>query len=326
MRVVVTGALGFVGINIARDLAAGGHEVIGVDIRPPDELDAAYLADVSDRVTTVMGDLADDDWTSGLNTRPIDAVVHAAAITPLASAETRQAVLAARINVAGTARVLCWAAATGSRRIVHISTGSVYGPVAGDDPVDEDVDQHPDGVYGITKSAGERLARRMADLYGLDLAIARLSHVYGPMERPSAAREVVSPVERWTRALILGEPIEQPRPDVTRDFVHVADVARAIRGLLEHGESGAAAYNVSSGVLTSETDLVTRLRAIEPGLETGGVGEPGASSPHRPPLAIDRIADAIGWQPAISLDDGLRAYVNWRRVNERLALEGPGDA
>lgn len=314
MRIVVTGAMGFVAINITRELAAAGHEVIGVDVVPSDELAFAYLRDVSDRVTAVVGDLADDGWSAALAGHSADAVVHAAAITPLGDVEVQQAVLAAEINVVGTARVMRWASDAGAR-IVHVSTGSVYGVVAGDGPVDENVDHRPEGVYGVTKSAGERLARRLAEVRGLSLAIARLSHVYGPMERPSTAREIVSPVERWTRALIAGEPIEPPRPGETRDFIHVSDVARAIRMLVERDDAGTAVYNVSSGVLTSETELVAQLRAIEPALATDGSTERRASSPSRPALAIDRIALAIGWQPEISLTDGLRSYVDWRRAN-----------
>lgn len=315
MRVVVTGAMGFVGVNIARELAAAGHHVTGVDITTPDALATTFLDEVSGRVSIVVADLADDECLAILRALRADAIVHAAAITPLGDTETHQAVLAAQINVAGTARVLRWAGLAGVRRIVHISTGSVYGPVGGDDPVDEDLDQRPDGVYGITKSAGERLACRLADLGGLSLAVARLSHVYGPMERPSRARQLVSPVERWTRALIAGTPIEAPRSDEDRDFVHVSDVARAIRMLVEHSDPGTAAFNVSSGELTSETELVAHLRAIKPALAISEPAGPRASSSRRPPLAIDRIARAFGWRPEIGLADGLRGYVEWRQTS-----------
>lgn len=315
MRIVVTGAMGFVGINIVRGLAAAGHEVAAVDVVAPDGGASRYLGDVSHRVRTVVANIADDRWAASLAAHKPECLVHAAAVTPLGDAEARQAVIAADINVTGTARVLRWAADAGVSRIVHVSTGSVYGPVRGDDPVDEDVDHRPDGVYGITKSAGERLARRMAELHGFALAVVRLSHVYGPMERPSEAREIVSPVERWTRALVSGRPIESPRADQVRDFVHVEDVARAIRALLEGDRAGCAAYNVSSGVLTSETELVAHLRRIEPELRTDGPPERRASSPSRPPLAIGRIAAAIGWRPEIPLADGLRGYVEWRRAS-----------
>ncbi len=313
MRVVVTGAMGFVGINIARELAASDHDVVAVDLAPPDALATEYLRDVSGRITPIVADISDDRWPTALDVDGPDAIVHAAAITPLGNFEPHQAVLAAQVNVAATARILNWAAGGGARTIIHVSTGSVYGPVAGNDPVDEDTVQRPDSVYGITKLAGERLAWRLAELSRLNLTITRLSHVYGPMERGSPARAMLSPVERWTRALLAGEPIESPHPDARRDFVHVSDVARAIRLFVDQGNVGRATYNLSSGVLTSEDELLEILRGIEPALTTRTSTGDAASSPRRPPLSISRVADAVGWRPEIPLEEGLRTYVDWRR-------------
>lgn len=313
MRVVVTGALGFVAINVVRHLATAGHTVLAADRAQPDALAERFLQEVSARVTYVTVDLTNDDWAADLPGPPPDIAVHCAAVTPLNDFEDRQAVLAAEVNVAGTARVLHWAAASRVARTIHLSTGSVYGPVGGEDPVDEDVPHRPSTVYGITKSAGEQLAWRLAELAGHTLTVLRLSHIYGPMERASAARRVLSPIERWTRAMIEGIPIESPRADQLRDFLHVSDVARAVSMLIEHDRSAMAVYNLSSGQLTSEEELVEHLRAIDPDLRVGADHDAGAPSSPRPPLAIERIGRNIGWQPAIGLADGLRSYVEWRR-------------
>jgi nucleoside-diphosphate-sugar epimerase len=312
MKILVTGALGFVGINILRDLASAGHAVVGVDVVPPDALASAYLG-TAPPTRTLIADLAKDDFGDALPTAAPDVAIHAAAVTPLGEFEEGQAVLAAAVNVAGTARFMRWASRSGVRRVVHVSTGSVYGPVPGPSPVAEDTAHWPDGVYGITKSAGERLAARLAALGGISLCIVRLSHVYGPMERASTARAISSPVERWTRAMIAGEPIGAPREGMLRDFIHVADVTRAIGMLAARDEVGA--FNLSSGRQTSEPELVEHLREIEPGLRIGEAGEDLVSSPRRPPLSIDRIGRAVGWQPLIELQDGLRSYVAWRRAS-----------
>lgn len=311
MRIVVTGATGFVGINLLRDLASAGHEVVGVDVVPLDDAAMRFLTSAPP-VHTIVVDLAGEGLTAALHGQErFDVVIHAAAVTPLGDFELDQAVPAASVNVAGTAQVVEWAWKAAVSRIVHVSTGSVYGPVRGDRPVDEETPQQPDAVYGITKSAGEQLAGRMASLAACSFCAVRLSHVYGPMERPSAVRGISSPIERWTRALISGEVIPAPRHDVLRDFVHVTDVTRAV-GLLAVGRTEGA-FNISSGEQTSEVELVRLLQKIDPALQVADGAPSAVLSPTRPPLAIGRIAAAIGWRPEIGLAEGLRSYVEWRR-------------
>ena len=311
MRIVVTGAMGFVGVNLLRDLASAGHEVVGVDVVPPDDAAVRFLASAPP-TRTIVADLAAEGLAAALRGQEqADVAIHAAAVTPLGDFELDQAAAAASINVGGTARIMDWARNAGLRRIVHVSTGSVYGPVPGDQPVDEETAHHPNGVYGITKSAGEQLASRMASLSSRSFCAVRLSHVYGPMERPSAVRGISSPIERWTRAMNTGGAIPAPRPDVLRDFVHINDVTRAI-GLLAVGQAEGA-FNISSGEHTSEVELVHLLREIDPALRIADESSPPVPSPTRPPLAINRIADATGWRPEIGLANGLRSYVDWRR-------------
>lgn len=314
VRVVVTGALGFVGVNIIRHLAAARHTVIAVDRAPVDKLIEQFLGPEIARITFVATDLTRGNWATRLPRPAPDLAVHTAALTPLGAAEHHQAVEATQVNVAGTARVVGWAAANGLPHVIHLSTGSVYGPVDGGAPVDETVPHNPNTVYGITKSAGERLGRRLAELAGLGFTVLRLSHIYGPMERASAARGVLSPVERWTRALVNGTPVEAPKAYELRDFLHVTDVARAVSMLIESGQGAPAVYNVSSGRLTSEVELMAHLRAIEPGLEVTRAAGEGAPSVRRPALSIERIGREVGWRPTIELTDGLRSYVEWRRA------------
>lgn len=310
MKIIVTGAMGFVGINLLRDLSQAGHEVLGVDIVPPDELATRFL-EPAPPVRITIADLMSDGLTDALENETADVAIHAAAVTPLATFEEEQSVLAASVNVAGTARLMRWVRQAGVPRVVHVSTGSVYGPVEGDSPVGEDTSHQPDGVYGITKSAGDQLARRLAFLGGISLSVVRLSHVYGPMERPSAARSIPSPVERWTRAMDRGEPISPARDEILRDFIHIGDVTTAIE-MLTIGEAEGV-FNISSGQQTSETELVDHLREIDPSLRIGKARKASVAGTPRPPLAIDRIR-AIGWIPSIGLREGLRSYVAWRRA------------
>lgn len=309
MTVVVTGALGFLGINVVRVLAAAGTDVVAVDHRPPDELAHAYLDGLDGHVVHATVDVTAPGWARLLP--PADAVIHTAAVTLIgAEDETDGAGAAASVNVAGTANVVSWAVAAGVRRIIHVSTAAVYGPALGRDWIDESTSPEPDTVYAITKLAGERLACRLADLAGAELVVARVSHLFGPMERPSASRRALSPVHEWVEALLGGRPLRTVTGGLARDFLYVVDAAEALVAMVRAPLGVERVYNVASGTSVTDAEAVAVLASLDASASTevGNVGRPS-----RPPLRIDRLRAWTGWAPRFDFLAGCRDYVAYSR-------------
>lgn len=309
---LVTGALGFVGINIVRALAASGTPVVALDRTDPDAAVRAHLEGVEDLVAFRRADITRSDWAGSLAHDRIDAVVHAAAVTSIRPEEERRAAEAALVNVAGTAHVVGWAARSGVRRVVVVSSAAVYGPVRGPEPIAEGRMPQPDTIYGITKLAGESLARRIGALAGMEVVVARLSHVYGPMERPTEARHSMSPVFEWVRAAVAREPLRSRAPDLARDFIHVADVADALRLMLVAPLALGDVFNVASGRWITEAEAIDALRALAPGA-TAKVERGAAPAVSRSPVSSERLSRWTGWAPRYSFEAGCRQYLEWIR-------------
>ncbi len=172
--VLVTGAAGFVGARLVNRLRGEGHRVVGVDLRP----------DPGRGI--VAGDVTDPDpWADQLE--GVDTVVHTAAVVALDGDEERFW----RTNVLGTRRVLGAAAAAGVRRVVHLSSVTVYG-FDFPDGVDESHPVHPNGSpYVDTKVAGEQVALQAHAAGDLEVVVIRPGDVYGPRSGPWT----IAPVE-----------------------------------------------------------------------------------------------------------------------------------
>src|SRR5436190_2961208 len=165
MRVLVTGAAGFVGSHLAEALIAGGHEVVRLDAfveyypRAMKEMNIAGLR-ADPRFTLVEADLRRDDLASAVD--GVDAIVHEAAMAGLPRSWTEfQAYM--DCNLLGTQRLLDAARTAGIGRFVHISTSSVYGR---DAVGDETTPTRPISPYGVTKLAAENLVLAFVDSFG----------------------------------------------------------------------------------------------------------------------------------------------------------------
>ncbi|PYM78727.1 MAG: hypothetical protein DME13_28205 [Candidatus Rokuibacteriota bacterium] len=318
--ILLTGATGFVMANVVRHLAELGHDVVGADLTPPDPALRRFVESLPGRVSFRQIDVTDRAAFAALvhDVRPARAV-HGAAITSIPpEVERARFVETADVNVMGTLNVLAALAQVRTGRVVAISSGSVYGPRESLTPLREDDAKDPHAGYPMTKWAGDMLARRFASVYGLDLAVARLAGPFGPFERDTGSRPLLSPMAEWATAAVNGEAVVvSGDPTVPRDAVYVGDVAGGIAAILLADRLGYDAYNVGWGRGTSAEQAVAALGRIFPKLVVEWCPErrsPWSSAGAAAgPLRCDRLRQDLGWQPRYDLDSGLAEYIEWLR-------------
>jgi nucleoside-diphosphate-sugar epimerase len=319
MTILITGATGFVMSALARHLAEHGHHVIAADLKPPGAALRAYLSGLPGMVDVRQVDVTDRAAVRALVADArAEGVVHGAAITAIPP-ETERArfVETAQVNVLGTLNVLDAVRDAGARRTIVVSSGSIYGSRADFSPVTEEDAAQPQGVYPITKWAAEALARRYAEVHGLDLAVVRLASPFGPFERDTGSRPLLSAIHDWAAAAVRGEILHVGgSPTTLRDPVYVADAASGIATVLRAARLPHDVYNVGWGrAVTAETALAALARVV-PGVRIERAPDEPSRWPSltRGPLSSDRLRRDLGWTPTYDLDSGLVAYIAWLRA------------
>ena len=214
-------------------------------------------------------------------------------------------------NLIGTVRLLQACVERGVRRIIFPSTGgAIYGPV---DvlPVPESHATHPISAYGVTKLAVEKYIELYHHLHGLEYAILRPSVPYGPYQNPLGRQGAVSV---FIGRILSGQPLTiwGDGSAIVRDFFHVTDLARALV-MAAASPHPAGLYNIGGGEGFSLLELIDRLRPIaEPHYPiTIEQAPPRRFDVPRLVLDISHARDTLGWQPEISLDDGLAQTWDW---------------
>lgn len=298
MRIVVTGAAGFIGSHVASAFVAAGHEVVGID-----DLSTGRRANVPHGVTLHVVDIRDPAAAAVISDARPDVLCHHAA-----QADVRRSVADpaadADVNVVGSLRLLEACRAAGCRRVLFASTGgAIYGE-QDTFPAAEDHAARPVSPYGCAKLAIEVYLTYYAVEHGFRAASLRYANVYGPRQNPHGEAGVVA---IFTERLLRGAPATiYGDGEQTRDFVHVDDVARANVLALAHDLVGP--YNVGTGIETSINAIFSQLRALTGGAQaTHAPGKPGEQ--RRSCLDASKLARATGWSPQVALADGLAQTV-----------------
>ena len=298
MKILVTGATGFVGRWLIRDLQAAGHEAIGTPGSA--ELDITDEAAVAAFAASI---------------RP-DTIAHLAGMSygPDARRDPERAMA---INEGGTRSVMlaaAGAAGTGSAPVpvLIVSSSEVYGdPAPADLPLRESAPLATNQPYGLSKLAEERVAFELAASERIPLVVARAFNHAGPGQReafviPALAARLVAAVESGNRTIKAGNV------DVRRDFTDVRDVVRAYYLLLKEGKKGQV-YNVCSGIglsikdiidimakqLNIEVDINIDNRLIRPADNKKIIG------------SNEKIKRELGWQNNIPLEQSLKDINTW---------------
>jgi UDP-glucuronate 4-epimerase len=297
MRYIVTGAAGFIGSNLAEQLVAAGHEVVGVDCFT-DYYDPAEKEENARGLDVLRLDLAEEP----LDLDGVDGVFHLAAQAGVRSFGDVFPVYVRR-NVLATHRVFEAAAAAGVR-VVFASSSSVYGE-AESYPTREDVLPRPISPYGITKLACEHLAHAYATGLGLDAIALRYFTVYGPRQRPDMFfRRVCDALAEEGSFEIYGSGRQ------SRSFTEVGDAVGAAIAAMERGVTGAV-FNVGGGDEASMLEAIAMLERISGRTLRVTHVDVAKGDVARTKADVTRIREALGWEPRTSLEHGLARMWSW---------------
>jgi UDP-glucose 4-epimerase len=225
------------------------------------------------------------------------------------------------INVLGLTNLLEGVTAGGITRVVWASSGGVLYGEAAQLPTAEDAPKRPVSPYGVSKLAGEHILRVLGTLRGFQTVALRYANVYGPRQDPHGEAGVCS---IFGGRLLAGTPLTVfGTGRQTRDYVYVGDVARAnflaLSATLSAmgDEHDARAFNIGTGVQTSVLDLVAligRAAGVVPKVEHAPAR---AGELDRSALDASKAGRELTWKPAVALESGAKALIDWMRTEAR---------
>lgn len=321
MRVLVTGAAGFIGSVVAERLLAEGHAVVGFD-----NLSTGRREAVPEGVEFIFGDL----WYAsdiGQAMRGVDVVCHLAAE---AAIDHRNPGKFYAANVAGGLNLLDAMVQAGVKRLIVSSTAAVYG-VPAEVPIREDAPTVPCNAYGESKLAFERMLRWWERAHGFKSVVLRFYNVAGSSPtRGEQRKHEAHLLPMALDAALSGDELcltgaEQDTPDRTaiRDYVSVLDIARAFSmSLAGDAQPGMQVYNLGSGTGHSNLEIVQAVKRVT-GRDFPVVRRPNRSGD--PPVLVADIGKArreLGWEPQHSdLDEIIASAWAWRQKMAKMRAQ-----
>jgi nucleoside-diphosphate-sugar epimerase len=308
MRILVTGAAGFIGSHLCDALLDAGHRVVGLDCFTDyydRALKEANLVGAMGRpgFTLVEADLLEVNLVGLL--REVDGVYHLAGQPGVRCSWGRNFELYVRNNVLATQRLLEAALQVGGRPVVYASSSSVYGnqPTM---PLHEEMAPAPISPYGVTKLAAEHLCRLYSAIYRLPMVSLRLFTVYGPRQRPDMAFQRFFLAARDGGAVhVYGDGAQ------TRDFTYVGDVVRAFQLAMVFCRSGGALdgdgriFNVAGGSRVRLRDTLALMARVtgQPLHVCHEVAQPGDVQDTW--AETRRAQQDLGFTAQVGLEEGL---------------------
>ena len=297
MRFLITGAAGFLGSGLANRLAAEGHTVLGVD-----DLSTGDPKALNSGVQFTRGDVNDRPklWTL---MQGVDCVYHLAArvIVPESVLYPREY---NQVNVGGTVTLMEAMRDVGVRRVVFISSGTVYGNQSVQ-PVKESAIPNPRSPYAVSKLAAEYYTKTIGALWGIETVCLRVFNAYGPGQHHPPVHTPVIPSflrQAWENGTI----VIHGNGEQTRDYVYVDDVVNAMAAASVAPEVNTLTINVGSGSEVSVRELAKMVAEV-----TGGNPEIVYNPRNEGGLSrlcadLTLAQDKLGYQPKTSLLEGLK--------------------
>lgn len=298
MKVLVTGAGGFIGRYLLPALVARGHAVVATDLRPP--ADAADSAAITWHALDVSR--PEEVYKRMLASRP-DAVIHL--VSWLAAPCEANPLRGWEINFRSTQYLLDAGLAAGLRRFVFTSSISVFGRGV-PEPVRDDAVKEPATIYGQTKLACEHLLRWYRNKHGLAVGAVRFPWVYGPGRETGITAMYSS---KLLDAIARHEALDIAFGEEKGDWLYVKDAVKALLLLLGADSVPQVAYNIMGGLYTVREAMAVAQR-VEPAARIS-FRDAAKASDNPYPLSYDDSAARrdLGWAPDYSLEAGIREHI-----------------
>ena len=330
MRILVTGAAGFIGFHLSHRLLNEGHDIVGLDnlndyYSPELKRDRLAQLQARERFHFVQLDLEDRKAMEALFAQDtFDTVINLAAQAGVRySLENPRAYISS--NIDGFMNVLECCRHAGTAHLIYASSSSVYGmnthmPFSVHDNVD-----HPVSLYAATKKSNELMAHTYSHLYGLPTTGLRFFTVYGPWGRPDMALFL------FTKAILDGDPIKVfNQGQMRRDFTYIDDIVEGITRLLAKPPepdsqwnpaqpdpgSSSAPYRLFNIGNNQPVALMDFIAAIESALGQEARKEFLPLQPGDVPATyanIEALADYVGYRPGTDINVGIKNFVDWFR-------------
>jgi UDP-glucuronate 4-epimerase len=315
VKVLITGAAGFIGSHLSERLLGGGHEVVSLD-----SFDTFYDPAIKDRnlarchafgtFTDVRGDIRDPEIYARLP-EGIDTVVHLAA-----RAGVRPSIddphTYVDVNLRGTILLLDFMRDRGIRRLLFGSSSSVYGDTAPVPFCENDPGDRPISPYAATKRAGELLVHAHGHLFGIGALCLRFFTVYGPRQRPDLA------IHKFARMMAAGEPIPMFGDGRSeRDYTYIDDILDGIEGalgLLARSPEIYDVVNLGGARTISLRDMIDQV-AVAMDAQPRITKLPAQAGDVRRTYAdVSKAERLFGYRPATPFAEGLDRFADWYRA------------
>lgn len=315
-KVLITGGAGFIGSHTAEEFLNNGYEVKILDNLRTGDLQ--NLAHIKERISFIEGDIRDAELVASL----IDdstAVVHLAALVSVPESMENPS-LAHDINVTGMHTVLNASRLSNAFCFISASSAAVYGsnvPV----PTPESTTHAPSSPYGLHKSINEQYGKLFAELYGMKVAFLRFFNVYGPKQKAEGGYASVIPA--FIKKVRANEPaVINGSGTISRDFIHVRDVARALYLAVEHAriikdeskgnpdpDTNFNVYNIATGKPASLDTLWNTLCKISNKNIQVTYGEKRVGDIEVSIADVSKANKELKFEAKVSLEDGLREII-----------------